>query len=59
MSHDLPQCFCGTKAIHPDDADYVFQGIPCCSRECYNGAKQTNICFDGKAPAEQLALSLT
>lgn len=53
---DLPQCYCGDAAIHPDDADYVVQGIPCCSRECYNIARQGSLNFEEKPRPIQLSL---
>lgn len=49
------QCYCGDHALHPDDADYVVEGIPCCSRNCYNTARQGALCFDG-IPQQQLTM---
>lgn len=53
---DTVQCYCGDTAIHPDDADYVVQGIPCCSRECYMTAKQGSLSFDENPRPVQLSL---
>ena len=57
MAHELPQCWCGDTAIHPEDADFVVQGIPCCSRECYNFANQGSLNFNESPQPTQLTLN--
>jgi len=39
------QCWCGSETINTEETDFVVEGIPCCSTECYQTALQGQLSF--------------